>query len=43
MAETKKALVERLFTQHGAAMPIFNEYKEKTSRQIPVFVLERID
>ena len=34
---------ERLFTQHGAAMPIFNEYKEKTSRQIPVFVLERID
>ncbi|HVN90647.1 MAG TPA: nitroreductase family deazaflavin-dependent oxidoreductase [Candidatus Binataceae bacterium] len=32
---------ERLFNQHAAQMPIFNDYKKKTSRQIPVLVLER--
>ena len=33
---------ERLFNQHAARMPIFNDYKAKTSRPIPVLVLERI-
>jgi deazaflavin-dependent oxidoreductase (nitroreductase family) len=33
---------ERLFNQHAARMPIFNDYKKKTKRQIPVLVLERI-
>jgi deazaflavin-dependent oxidoreductase (nitroreductase family) len=33
---------ERLFDQHAKAYPQFNEYKTKTSRVIPVFVLERI-
>jgi deazaflavin-dependent oxidoreductase (nitroreductase family) len=33
---------ERLFTQHATQMPGFAEYKKKTSRQIPVIVLERI-
>jgi deazaflavin-dependent oxidoreductase (nitroreductase family) len=33
---------ERLFNQHAAKMPIFNEYRQKTARQIPVLVLERI-
>jgi deazaflavin-dependent oxidoreductase (nitroreductase family) len=33
---------ERLFNQHAAEYPQFNEYKEKTSRVIPVFTLERI-
>ncbi len=33
---------ERLYNQHAAQMPIFNEYRKKTSRQIPVLVLERI-
>lgn len=33
---------ERLFNAHAKMMPQFNEYKSKTSRQIPVIVLERI-
>lgn len=33
---------ERLFQAHAKAMPQFNEYKRKTTRQIPVLVLERI-
>jgi|ERR1700683_129253 len=32
---------ERLFNQQAALYPQFNEYKTKTTRQIPVFVLER--
>jgi deazaflavin-dependent oxidoreductase (nitroreductase family) len=32
---------ERLFNQHAAKMPIFNDYRKKTTRQIPVLVLER--
>ena len=31
----------RLFDQQAAAMPRFNEYQSKTSRQIPVVVIER--
>jgi deazaflavin-dependent oxidoreductase (nitroreductase family) len=33
---------ERLFNAQAKMMPQFNEYKQKTTRQIPVFVLERI-
>jgi deazaflavin-dependent oxidoreductase (nitroreductase family) len=33
---------ERLYTQHADVMPGFYEYRKKTSRQIPVVVLERI-
>jgi deazaflavin-dependent oxidoreductase (nitroreductase family) len=33
---------ERLFNAQAKMMPQFNEYKSKTTRQIPVFVLERI-
>ncbi len=31
---------ERLFNQHAAQYPQFLDYKSKTSREIPVFVLE---
>ncbi len=33
---------ERLYTQHADINPTFYDYREKTSRQIPVIVLERI-
>jgi deazaflavin-dependent oxidoreductase (nitroreductase family) len=33
---------ERLFNQQASQMPIFNEYRKKTTRQIPVVVLERV-
>lgn len=33
---------ERLFNQHAAEYPQFNDYKAKTTRVIPVFALERI-
>ena len=33
---------ERLYTQHADINPTFHEYQKKTSRQIPVIVLERI-
>jgi deazaflavin-dependent oxidoreductase (nitroreductase family) len=33
---------ERLFTQHATQMPGFAEYRKKTTRQIPVIVLERV-
>ena len=33
---------ERLFNQQAAQMAVFNEYRKKTARQIPVIVLERI-
>ncbi len=33
---------ERLFNQHAAAMPYFAGFQEKTKRQIPVVILERI-
>jgi deazaflavin-dependent oxidoreductase (nitroreductase family) len=32
---------ERLFDAQAAIMPQFNEYKNKTTRQIPVITLER--
>jgi deazaflavin-dependent oxidoreductase (nitroreductase family) len=33
---------ERLYAQHAALMPGFAEYRQKTTRKIPVIVLERI-
>ena len=33
---------QRLYTQHATLMPGFAEYEQKTTRQIPVIVLERI-
>lgn len=32
---------ERLYAQHAADMPAFNDYEKKTNRQIPVVILER--
>jgi deazaflavin-dependent oxidoreductase (nitroreductase family) len=32
----------RLYDQHAAKMPAFAEYEKKTTRKIPVVVLERI-
>src|SRR5712691_13483527 len=34
---------QRLFNRHAEQMPIFTEYQQKTTRQIPVFVLTRLD
>ena len=34
---------ERLFAHHAELMPGFAEYRQKTTRQIPVIILERID
>src|SRR5215813_2863211 len=34
---------QRLFDRQAAQMPIFVEYQQKTSRQIPVLVLTRLD
>lgn len=33
---------ERLYNQHAGHYPAFHEYKTKTTRKIPVFLLERI-
>ncbi len=33
---------QRLYDAQAAQMPIFKEYQQKTSRQIPVFVLTRV-
>lgn len=34
---------ERLYQQHASISPTFHEYRAKTTRQIPVIVLEPID
>jgi deazaflavin-dependent oxidoreductase (nitroreductase family) len=34
---------QRLFDRQAEKMPIFAEYRQKTTRQIPVLVLTRID
>ena len=34
---------QRPFDRHTAQMPIFAEYQQKTTRQIPVLVFMRID
>jgi deazaflavin-dependent oxidoreductase (nitroreductase family) len=33
---------ERLFNSQAEMLPIFNEYRKKTTRQIPVIALERV-
>ncbi|HLV97159.1 MAG TPA: nitroreductase family deazaflavin-dependent oxidoreductase [Ktedonobacterales bacterium] len=33
---------ERLYAQHATLMPGFAEYRQKTTRRIPVIVLERV-
>ncbi len=33
---------QRLFDNQARLMPIFNEYKQKTTREIPVIALQRI-
>jgi deazaflavin-dependent oxidoreductase (nitroreductase family) len=33
---------DRLFEQHASKYPQFNEYKRKTTRHLPVFVLEPV-
>lgn len=40
-SEVTGAERERLYAQHAEMMPAFNEYKEKTSRVIPVIALTR--
>ena len=34
---------ERLYRQHASRMPAFNEYRRRTSRKIPVIVLEKVE
>ena len=34
---------ERLYQNHAEKMPAFNEYRTKTTRHIPLMVLERVD
>jgi len=34
---------ERLYQQHAGIYPGFNEYRQKTTRKIPVIILKRID
>ncbi|HKN01713.1 MAG TPA: nitroreductase family deazaflavin-dependent oxidoreductase [Candidatus Binataceae bacterium] len=33
---------ERLFNRQAEQLPVFNDYRKKTTRQMPVFVLERV-
>ena len=33
---------DRLFKQQADLLPIFNDYQKKTTRRIPVIVLDRI-
>ena len=39
---TKGEERERLFNAQAGQMPVFNEYRNKTARQIPVIALERV-
>jgi deazaflavin-dependent oxidoreductase (nitroreductase family) len=34
---------ERLYQNHARPMPAFNEYRQRTSRKIPVIALTRLD
>ena len=42
-AQTSGAERQRLFDAQARLMPFFNDYQEKTKRQIPVLTLTRID
>lgn len=39
---TADAERDRLFNRQAEQMPVFADYQKKTSRRIPVFVLERV-
>lgn len=39
---TSGAERERLYNAQAAMMPVFNEYRQKAKREIPVFTLERV-
>jgi deazaflavin-dependent oxidoreductase (nitroreductase family) len=41
--EAGDADYERLYQNHAAKMPGFNEYRKKTTRHIPVMILERVN
>ena len=41
--EADDADYERLYKNHAAKMPGFNEYRKKTTRHIPVMILERVN
>jgi deazaflavin-dependent oxidoreductase (nitroreductase family) len=41
--EADDADYERLYQNHAAKMPGFNEYRTKTTRHIPVMILERVN
>jgi deazaflavin-dependent oxidoreductase (nitroreductase family) len=34
---------ERLYQNHAKYMPAFNDYRKKTTRKIPVVILERVE
>src|SRR2546430_3245057 len=34
---------DRLYEQHASALPVFRDYPKKTTRVLPVIVLERMD
>jgi hypothetical protein len=34
---------DRLYAQQAAEMPAFNDYQQKTTRRIPVVVLEKVN
>jgi deazaflavin-dependent oxidoreductase (nitroreductase family) len=34
---------DRLFKQQAGQLPIFNEYQQKTTRRIPVIVIDRVN
>jgi deazaflavin-dependent oxidoreductase (nitroreductase family) len=40
--EVKGTERDRLYEQHAKAYAVFNDYEAKTSRKIPVFVIERV-
>jgi len=42
VTEATGAERDRLYNQQAAQLPIFAEYQKKTSRRIPVLILERI-
>jgi deazaflavin-dependent oxidoreductase (nitroreductase family) len=40
---TSGELRQRLFEAQSKLLPVFNDYQKKTSREIPVIVLERVN
>ena len=41
-SEVKGEKRDQLYAAHAALFPTFNEYQEKTTRKIPVILLERV-